>query len=111
AAARAGSAAPSGHAQGNAQPRGDTALRGKDATTNLEQGFLDLDSSRYAEAEAIFRANLAKGIPRSRLGLARVLIETGRYGEAAAVSAESAGAPAAIALELVAQRGEALRRL
>ena len=107
----AGSAAPSGHGQGVTPERPQSARGVHDGPRNLDKAFGDLDASRYAEAEAAFRANASGDASRARLGLVRVLLVTGRYAEAATLSSESAGAPPKIALELIELRGEALRRL
>src|SRR5262249_51345611 len=80
-------------------------------SANLDKAFGDLEASRYAEAEAVFRANLASDSGRARAGLVRVLLDTGRYSEAATMASETAGAPPKIALALVGYHAEALRRL
>ena len=53
---------------------------------------------------------LSPSAPRARLGLARVLLITGRYALAESVAEDTVGAPPEIALELVRIQGEALRR-
>src|SRR5262252_5463372 len=107
----AGSAAPSGHAQGIAPERPQSARSLSDGPRNLDKAFGDLEASRYAEAEAAFRAGSSIDAARARLGLVKVLLATGRYPDAATLSGESAGSPPKIALDLIELQGEALRRL
>jgi tetratricopeptide (TPR) repeat protein len=76
----------------------------------LERGWASYHASRYGEAEAAFRQALSANAPDARLGLASVLLVTGRYAEAAAEASETAGVPEAVALDLTRVRGEALRR-
>ncbi|HEX4478337.1 MAG TPA: tetratricopeptide repeat protein, partial [Polyangiaceae bacterium] len=74
------------------------------------RGWTAYKTSRYMAAEAAFRSALGVDAPKAREGLATTLLETGRYVDAAAVAADAAGAPEAVALALVRLRGEALRR-
>jgi tetratricopeptide (TPR) repeat protein len=78
--------------------------------TALEQGLAHYEASEYAEAEAAFRSIPSPSPPAARLGLARVLLATGRYALADTVAADVAGAPPAVVRELLGVRGEALRR-
>lgn len=103
----AGGATPSGHAQ-TTVPRPIEGMGGREHRSAVDEAWASYEASRYGEAEAAFRVLSAKGEPRARVGLASVLLVTGRYAEAAAVASEIAGAPAAVALELVRVRGEAL---
>jgi len=82
----------------------------KPAGTALDRAFADYAASRYAEAESVFRGMLSPDVPRARLGLAQVLLATGRYALAEKVAEDTIGAPPAVTLELVRIRGEALRR-
>jgi tetratricopeptide (TPR) repeat protein len=53
------------------------------ASSPIARAERALDASRYAEAERLFSAELAgENATRARLGLGRVLLETGRYAEA-----------------------------
>lgn len=107
----AGSAVPSSHGQGGTAVHSRATTVEHETPRGIDRAFADLESSRYAEAEAAFRATGSNDAPRARLGLARVLLETGRYAEAAVLAADTAGAPAKTALGLIEVRGQALRRL
>src|SRR5260221_7493735 len=104
----AGHAVPSEHARQASSSQ--IAPVAKPKGSAIERAWKDYDSSRYAEAEAGFRAILSPALPRARLGLAEVLLVTGRYSLAESVASDTVGAPPAVALELVRVRGEALRR-
>jgi tetratricopeptide (TPR) repeat protein len=85
---------------GSAMPRGDAVSR----------GFADYGASRYREAEAEFRAALGPAAARARLGLAKVLLVTGRAALAEQTATDTVGASPAVALELTVVRADALRR-
>lgn len=84
----------------SAPPKGDPVSR----------GFADYEASRYREAEAEFRAAGGPSAARARLGLAKVLLVTGRALMAEQTATDTVGASPAVALELTAVRAEALRR-
>lgn len=68
---------------------------------------------RHVEAERAFRALLAAGEPRGRLGLARVFLDTGRYAEAERTADEAVrvGAHLAAATTLLGEAHEAQGKL
>src|SRR5438045_6002071 len=104
-----------GHAASTDRPRevGASELARqpvKTAGSTMDRAFADYDASRYAEAETSFRLLASTGAPRGRLGLALVLLATGRYSAAETTASDVVGAPPALALDLVRVRGEALRR-
>jgi tetratricopeptide (TPR) repeat protein len=105
----AGHAASTDRAQQGAPGR--TATVSVTPTGNaMDRAFADYDASRYVAAEQSFRGMLSPSEPRARLGLARVLLTTGRYALAQTTAEDTVGAPPNVALELVRIRGEALRR-
>ncbi len=77
----------------------------------LDRAWADYDTSRYAEAEAGFRALVSPSVPSARLGLAKVLLETGRYALAESTATDAAGAPPKIRFALICVRGKALMAL
>jgi tetratricopeptide (TPR) repeat protein len=91
-------------------PTQAAAVTAKPAGSAIDRAFADYDAGRYAAAEASFRSMLSPDAPRARLGLARVLLITGRYTLAESVAQDTVGAPPEVALELVRIQGEALRR-
>ena len=96
-----GEAATVRHAElGRAHPRGDAVAR----------GFADYEASRYKEAEAEFRSALGPSDARARLGLAKVLLDTGRVALAEQTAADTVGASPSVALDLTVVRAEALGR-
>jgi tetratricopeptide (TPR) repeat protein len=85
---------------GNGVTRGDA----------VERGFALYEASRYREAEMAFRSALAPAAARARLGLAKVLLATGRAALAEGMAADTVGATPALALDLTVVRGQAFRR-
>src|SRR6185436_13522326 len=83
----------------SAAPKGDA----------LERGLADYEASRYAAAETELRAVPPPGV-RARIGLAKVLLATGRAALAEQTASDTVSATPAQALELTALRAEALRR-
>ncbi len=78
----------------------------------IAQGEAQLVRGEHAPAEAAFRSLLTGPLAtRARIGLARTLLETGRYDEASTVAAEAARqASASDRLAAVTLEGEALLR-
>lgn len=72
-----------------------------------------MHGGHYVEAEQAFRALIAAGEPRGRLGLARVLLETGRYADVEHVANEAVrvGAHVATAHTLLGEAFEAQGKL
>ncbi|HVU00233.1 MAG TPA: tetratricopeptide repeat protein [Polyangiaceae bacterium] len=81
-------------------PKGDAVARGTAA----------YDASRYAEAEKEFRQAAAQGSIPARLGLARVLLMTGRAALAEQTASDLVGATPELSLELSTLHAEALHR-
>ena len=105
----AGHAVPTGHAHEASSAPATVGTRPKGSV--LDRAWADFDASRYREAEAGFRAALSPSAPSARLGLAEVLLVTGRAALAENIAAETIGEPPPIAFALIRTRGEALRRL
>ncbi len=85
-------------------------MSAKPTGSAMDRAFDDYAASRYVQAETSFRAMMSPSAPRARLGLAEVLLVTGRYALAEATAEDTVGAPPFVTLELVRIRGEALRR-
>jgi tetratricopeptide (TPR) repeat protein len=100
--ARTSSPAPSASARSAAHPSAPK--------NELALGREDLRRSRYARAEAHFRA-IASGAeaPEAALGLAEVMLATGRYPEAAALSAKSSNMTPPLRLRAAVVGAAALR--
>jgi len=106
-------ACSSAHAEPAHAPKApaDARAAAARAPAALQSAREHLERSRYAQAEAAFRAAL-KGSERAAaaLGLAEVLLTTGRYQEAQRFADQAAAAGKTHAADAAALAGEALRR-
>ncbi len=96
---------------GGTKPAASVAGPKAPTASRLDQGWAALEASRYAAAEAHFRA-AAEGADRAwaLTGLANVQLVTGRYSEAATGGAEATELGGPSKLDAAWVRAEALRR-